>query len=75
MLSALISDVLASIKATKDGFATLWEILQLALAFPFANTKCERSLSVLKLVTTYLRATMEQERLTNLGVLSIEKAC
>lgn len=34
---------------------------------------CERSFSKLKLIKTYLRSTMNQSRLTNLSILSIEK--
>lgn len=54
MITTLIlkdkTDVLANIRPTKDGFPTLWTLLQLALTFPVANTNCERLFSVLKLV-------------------------
>ena len=33
----------------------------------------EQSFSKLKLIKTYLRSTMNQERLTNLAILSIER--
>ncbi|KYN15976.1 hypothetical protein ALC57_11773 [Trachymyrmex cornetzi] len=35
---------------------------------------CERSFSKLKLIKTYLRSSMGQNRLTNLGILSIENS-
>lgn len=34
---------------------------------------CERSFSKLKLIKTYLRSTMKQDRLSDLAILSIEK--
>jgi len=34
---------------------------------------CERSFSKLKLILTYLRASMSESRLNNLALLSIEK--
>ena len=34
---------------------------------------CERSVSKLKPIKTYLKSSVSQERLTNLAILSIEK--
>ena len=68
-----ISDALDKLKPMKEGFTTLWNLMHLALTFPVSNAKCERSFSVLKLVKTYLRASMGQGRLTSLGTISIEK--
>lgn len=68
-----ISNALDKLKPLKQGFSTLWNLLHLALTFPVSNAKCERSFSVLKLVKTYIRATMGQKRLTSLGTISIEK--
>ena len=68
-----ISDILDKLKPLKGSFATLWNLMHLALTFPVSNAKCERSFSVLKLVKSYLRASMGQERLTSVGVISIEK--
>ena len=68
-----ITDVLTKIKPMKQGFKSLWQLLQFAVTFPVANTKCERSFSVLKLLKTYIRSTMGQTRLTSLAILSVEK--
>ena len=46
-------------------------IIYLTLAVSVAL--CERSFSKLKLIKTYLRSTMGQNRLTNLAILSIER--
>ena len=48
------------------------QCLNIALALPVSTAACERSFSVLKLVKTVLRISMSDERLSNLGVLSIE---
>ena len=48
------------------------QCLNIALALPVSTAACERSFSVLKLVKTVLRNSMSDERLSNLGVLSIE---
>ena len=68
-----ISDALDKLKPMKEGFTTLWNLMHLTLTFPVSNAKCERSFSVLKLIKTYLRASMDQKRLTSLGTISIEK--
>lgn len=46
--------------------------LQIFLTMPVSVAFCERSFSKMKLVTSYLRSTMSQDRLTNLAVLSTE---
>lgn len=48
-------------------------ILQYFLTICISNASCERSFSKLKLIKNYLRSTMNQERLVNLSVLSIER--
>jgi hypothetical protein len=44
------------------------------LTIPVTVAKEERSFSKLKLIKTYLRSTMCQERLSDLAILSIENA-
>lgn len=48
-------------------------ILQYFLTICISVASCERSFSKLKLIKNYLRSTMNQERLVNLSVLSIER--
>ena len=53
-------------------FPEMFKLCKIALALPVSTAACERSFSVLKLVKTVLRNSMSDERLSNLGVLSIE---
>ena len=41
-------------------------------ALPVSTASCERSFSMLKLIKTAIKTTMTDERLSNLGVLSVE---
>ena len=52
-------------------FPNLWVALRIACTLPVTVASAERSFSKLKLIKTYLRSTMEQERLSGLALLSI----
>ncbi len=56
----------------KEVFYQLFRLCCIAVALPVSNASCERSFSALKLIKTHLRTTMTDDRLSNLGVLSIE---
>ncbi|XP_040890423.1 zinc finger MYM-type protein 1-like isoform X2 [Toxotes jaculatrix] len=60
------------IEPYKEVFFELYRLCKIAVAIPVSTAACERSFSTLKLVKTYLRSTMNDDRLSNLGVLSIE---
>ncbi|CAH2247840.1 zinc finger MYM-type 1-like [Pelobates cultripes] len=47
--------------------------LRIFLTITVSTASCERSFSKLKLIKTYQRSTMSQERLSNLAILSIER--
>jgi len=53
-------------------FPNVETILRIFLSIPCTNCSSERSFSVLKKIKTRLRSTLTQERLDNLGLLSIE---
>ena len=57
----------------RDVFPTLCIAYRLLLTVAFSIASRERSFSKLKLMKTYLRSSMSQERLTNLALISTEK--
>nr|XP_054594271.1 zinc finger MYM-type protein 1-like [Nothobranchius furzeri] len=70
-----LSDTVELIRFTepyKEVFYEFFRLCKIAVALPVSSASCERSFSTLKLVKTYLRSTTTDERLSNLGVLSIE---
>ena len=56
-----------------DVFPNLRISLQILLTIAVSIASCERSFSKLKLILSYLRAAMKQERLSDLALLSIER--
>ncbi|XP_055882188.1 uncharacterized protein LOC129925758 [Biomphalaria glabrata] len=56
-----------------DIFPNLRIVLQIMLTISVSVASCERSFSKLKIILTYLRASMGQERLSDLALQSIEK--
>ena len=57
----------------KDVFPSLQAALRILLTIAVSVASCERSFSKLKLIKTHLRTSMNQERLTNLAIMSIER--
>jgi len=57
----------------EDVFPNLRIALQILLTIAVSIASCERSFSKLKLILTYLRASMGQDRLSDLALLSVEK--
>ncbi|KAK5643424.1 hypothetical protein RI129_007269 [Pyrocoelia pectoralis] len=55
-----------------DTFPNVCIALRIYLTLPTTSASCERSFSKLKIIKNYLRATMTQDRLKNLAILSIE---
>ena len=53
-------------------FPDIYTSLLLFLTLPVSVAKAERSFSKLKLIKTYLRNSIAQERLSGLAVISIE---
>lgn len=55
-------------------FPEVCTALMLFLTIPVTTASAERSFSKLKLIKTYLRNSMRQDRLCNLAILSIENS-
>ena len=55
-----------------DLFPNVWIALRIMLTLPVSVASAERSFSRLKLIKTYLRSNMGQERLSGLAIISIE---
>ena len=56
-----------------ESFPNACIAFRILLTIPVTVTSAERSFSKLKLINSYLRPTMSQERLSGLTILSIEK--
>ncbi|KAK0147531.1 Zinc finger MYM-type protein 1 [Merluccius polli] len=52
-------------------FPNLWIALRIACTLPVTVASAERSFSKLKLIKTYMRSTMAQERLSGLALISV----
>lgn len=65
-------ELAAFLESYKEVFHQMFKLCKIALALPVSTASCERSFSMLKLIKTALRSTMTDERLSNLGVLSVE---
>ena len=56
-----------------DVFPSLRTALRILLTIAVSTASCERSFSKLKLILSYLRASMGKKRLVDLAILSIER--
>jgi len=57
----------------KDVYPNIELALRIFLTIPVTTATCERSFSKLKIVKNYLRSTTSQDRLTNMGIITIER--
>ena len=66
-------EVLNYLKEMDGCFPNAWIAYRILLTIPVTVASVERSFSKFKLIKSYLRSTMSQERLNGLAMLSIEK--
>ena len=67
-------DIPDSISATleqidKDAYVNIYTMLQILITIPISSASCERSISTLRNLKTYLRNTMVQDRLNGLALM------
>jgi len=62
-------------KKLAEIYPNMWVALRISATLPVTVAAAERSFSKLKLIKTYLRSTMMQERLSGLAIISINKCC
>ncbi|KAK3878989.1 hypothetical protein Pcinc_016433 [Petrolisthes cinctipes] len=60
-------------KNPEEVYPNMWIALRTAVTTPVIVASAEKSLSKLKLIKTYLRSTMSQERLSGLALININK--
>ena len=58
----------------KDAFPNIYVLLVIACTLPVTTCETERSNSQLKLLKTYLRSTMTNERLSDLAVIKVHRS-
>ncbi|ESO11440.1 hypothetical protein HELRODRAFT_153379, partial [Helobdella robusta] len=56
-----------------DVFPNLRVALQILLTIAVSIASCGRSFSKLKIILSYLRASMEQDRFSDLALMSVER--
>ncbi|CAN6571144.1 unnamed protein product [Malus baccata var. baccata] len=66
-------EVLKYIRQMDGCFPNAWVAYRILLTIPVTIVSAERSFSKLKLIKSYLRSTMSQEKLNGLAILSIKK--
>lgn len=68
-----LQSLLTFLEPYSDAFYELYRLVKIACVIPVTSASCERSFSAMKLIKTYLRNSMGHGRLSDIGVLSIER--
>ena len=69
-----LEQFLSFLSPYRAAFECLYKLLLIAVTLPVTSASCERSFSKMKVVKTFLRNSMSNERLSNIALLSIERA-
>ena len=72
-LPGYISTTLKETVMMKTTFPNIYKALCILGTIPITSCQCERSVSVLRRLKTYMRGTMAQERLNGLAALSVHR--
>ena len=54
-------------------FPAIYQLLKVLATIPITTCQCERCISRLRIIKTYMRSTMTEERLNGLALLSIHR--
>lgn len=65
--------VYSQLRQMAPAFPDLVKVFQLVLCLPVSSAGAERSFSTMKRIKSYLRASMKEQRLSDLALLSIER--
>lgn len=65
-------DFVVFLEPYKEVFHELFRLCKISVVTPVSTAPCERSFSALKLIKTHLRTTMADDRLSHIGILSVE---
>ncbi len=68
-----IIDLFHEIRLLKHTFPNMFNLLIITITMPVSSTTCERNFSRLKLMKTFARNTMGDNRLSGMAVLAIER--
>ena len=66
-----VSEALAVVD--QQAFCNIYTILQLLATVPISSATCERSISTLRYIRTYLRNNMTQDRLNGLALMYVHR--
>ncbi|ESQ33345.1 hypothetical protein EUTSA_v10009558mg [Eutrema salsugineum] len=68
-----VVEILDYLKKLESCYPNTWTAYRIMMTIPVSVASAERSFSKLKLIKSYLRSSMSQERLNGLSILSIER--
>jgi len=71
--SKTISNVLHELHPFASAFPTTMSLIKGGMTIPVSSTTCDRSFSKMKIIKTYLRNSMTDDRLSDLAVLAVER--
>jgi hypothetical protein len=71
--SKTIGNVLHELYPFTGAFLTTMSLIEGGMTIPVSSTSCERSFSKMKIIKTYLRNSMTDDRFSDLAVLAVER--
>ena len=72
-IPSTLSETLQMTLPMKSSFPNIYAALRVLATVPVTSCECERAISVLRRLKTYLRSTMSEERLNGLALMSFHR--